>query len=117
MTDIDAYFSNLNVEQRAELERIRETAKQLVPATEEVIGYGVPTLKYNKKPLIYYAAFKDHISIFPASDPMVETIGAELGKFRTSKGTFQFPYDTPIPKELLKKIVNYRKSEIDNSSK
>lgn len=114
MSDISSYYSNLNSLQQAELERIRKIATSLVPDTEEVVSYGVPTLKYLGKPLIYYAAFKDHVSIFPASDPMVEAIGDKLGKYRTSKGTFQFPYDQPISEDLLKAIVNYRKNEIDS---
>ena len=114
MSDVSSYYSNLDNLQQAELERIRKIATSLVSDTEEVISYGVPTLKYLGKPLIYYAAFKDHVSIFPASDPMVEAIGDKLGKYRTSKGTFQFPYDHPIPEELLNEIVNYRKNEIDS---
>lgn len=114
MTDIDKYFNGLTDNQRAELGRIRKIATSLVPDTEEVVSYGVPTLKYLGKPLIYYAAFKDHVSIFPASDPMVEAIGDKLGKYRTSKGTFQFPYDQPISEDLLKAIVNYRQNEIDS---
>lgn len=113
MSDINTYFNSLSEDQRSELERIRKIATSLVSDTEETISYGVPTLKYQDKPLIYFAAFKDHISIFPASDPMVEAIGDKLGKFRTSKGTFQFPYDHPISEELLKEIVNFRKAEIE----
>lgn len=73
-----------------------------------MISYGIPTFKHKGKPLIYFGAFKDHMSIFPASDETIKAIGEELGKFRTSKGTLQFTEDRPIPEVIIKQIIKYR---------
>lgn len=104
MNPIDDYLKNVKPSQKAELERVRKIIKQIVPEAEETISYGMPTFKYNKKYLIYFAAFKNHMSIFPASDSMIAEIG-ELAKFRKSKGTLQFTEANPISDELLKQIV------------
>lgn len=105
MSAIDEYLAaNATPAQKARLERVRDIVKQIVPESEETISYGVPTLKYKKKNLIHFGAFKDHMSIFPASDEMIKEIG-ELAKFRTSKGTLQFTEDNPIPEPTIKKIV------------
>lgn len=98
--------------QRVELEKIRRIVKELVPDAEEVISYGVPTFKLNKRPLIYYAAYKNHMSIHPASDAMIVAISEKLGKFRTGKGTFQFTEANPIPEPMMKKIVLFRLADI-----
>lgn len=116
MSVIDTYLQDIPSAQRAALERIRVIVKQMVPDAEEVISYGMPTFKHNGKPLLHIAAFKDHMSIFPTGDPMVDTIGDELKKFRTSKGTLQFTEDAPIPETVIKQIIAVRLSSIASSS-
>lgn len=112
MTNVDDHLNSASPAQRAELEKIRQIVKEIVPEAEEVISYGIPAFKYNKRPLIYYAAHKNHMSIHPASDQMVESVGQELAKFRTGKGTLQFTENNPIPEPMLKKIVRFRLAEI-----
>ena len=70
MSVVDDYLKNLPEPQKAELERIRKIVKQTVPEAEEVISYGVPGFKYKGKYLITFAAFKDHLSLFPGSAPI-----------------------------------------------
>jgi uncharacterized protein YdhG (YjbR/CyaY superfamily) len=69
MSVIDNYLKEVQPSQRVELERIRRIVKGMVPDAEEVIGYGIPTLKYKGKNLIHFAAFKNHLSIFPHIRP------------------------------------------------
>ena len=107
MSAIDEYLKNVSTPQKAALERVRKVVKQIVPDAEEVISYGMPAFKVNKQYLIYFAAFKNHMSIFPTADPMIAAIG-ELSKFRTSKGTLQFTEDNPIPEPLIKEIITHR---------
>lgn len=113
MTPIDTYLDKTATpSQRAILERIREIVKELAPNAEEMISYGVPAFKYLKQPVIYFAAFKEHMSLFPASDGMIEAIGEELAQFRTSKGTLQFTEAHPIPEPIIRKIIAYRLADI-----
>src|SRR4051812_3318479 len=90
MPTIDEYHDQLNATQKAEFERIREIVKQVVPEAEERMSYGMPTFKYKQRPLLYFGAFKHHMSLFPASGKVIESLGEDLAKFRTSKGTLQF---------------------------
>lgn len=107
MTVIDDYLNHASPTQKAELERIREIVKQIAPDAEEVISYGVPAFKVNKRVVLYMGAFKDHMSIFPASDAMIAEIGEDVAQFRAAKGTLRFTEDKPIPGPILTKIVTY----------
>jgi uncharacterized protein YdhG (YjbR/CyaY superfamily) len=104
MSVIDDYLENLDPEQKAGLERIRVIAKEIVPDVEEVISYRMPVLKYKGAYLIGFAAFKDHLSLFPGAEP-IEDLKRKLTGFKLSKGTIQFTPDNPIPEALVKEII------------
>lgn len=112
MNVIDKYIKQLNPPEKAALERIRKIAKRLVPDGEEVISYGIPTIRYKGKNLIHFAAFKDHLSLFPTGDEELNSI-KELDEFRTSKGTLQFTLDRQIPESVIKKIVEIRLKSLE----
>lgn len=112
MSSVDEYLKKVTPSQRAELGRIRQLVKQIAPEAEESISYGVPTFKYGKRPLIYFAAFKNHMSLFPTSDGMIEALGEKVSKFRTSRGTLRFTEDNPIPQPVIKEIILYRLENI-----
>lgn len=114
MSAIDEYLKDATPLQKEALEKVRGLVKQLVPEVEEVISYAIPMFKYRGRPLLYFATFKDHMSLFPASDEMIQAVGGTLGDFRTSKGTLQFTTDKPIPEALLKKLIIFRRDTISN---
>lgn len=116
MSVIDTYLESISPVQHQALQHIREIIQSQVPDAEEAISYGMPTFKYKKKNLIHFAAFKDHMSLFPAGDEMVSSI-VGVDAFRTSKGTLQFTIDTPIPDDMIKQIVALRVHNIDAGSK
>ncbi len=111
MSLIDDYLKDVSPAERAELERIRQIVKQVVPEAEEVISYGMPGFKYQKKYLIGFAPFKDHLSLFPTSGP-VQALKDKLGMYKLSKGTIQFTADNPIPEALIKELIAHRVSSI-----
>lgn len=115
MSQIDDYLATTATPtQRRALERVRQIAKKFVSDAEETISYGMPTLKYNGKYLIYFAAFKDHMSVFPGSAltaKLQETLG---GRFKLHKGTIQFTEDNPLPESVIKQIVTARLKAIKN---
>lgn len=113
MSVIDDYLADLPNSQREELNRVRAIVKQAVPDTEETMGYGIPTLKYNGKNLIHFAAFKDHLSLFPTDGPIAE-LEDRLAKFKTGKGTLQFTEEDPIPKDIIQELVRSRINKIDS---
>ena len=77
---------------------------------EELIAYGMPAYKINKKPLIYFAAFKNHIGLYATPSENSE-FKKELSKYKQGKGSVQFPIDQPIPYELIEKIVKFKVQE------
>ena len=113
MTAIDEYLKNVEEPQTSELEKIREIIKQIVPDTEETMSYGIPTIKYKGKNLIHFAAFKNHMSLFPGPK-VIKLLGKKLDTFKISKGTIQFTKDSPIPESLIARMVKIRLDEIDN---
>lgn len=115
MTVIDTYLQDIDSKQRAELERIRAITKDAVPTADEKIAYGMPTMTYKNKNLLHFAAFKDHMSLFPTSGPTKE-LAAKLEDYKTSKGTIQFTLDNPLPENLIREIINLRVRDIDAKS-
>lgn len=107
MSIIDDYLKDVTPSQRKELERIRLIVKTAVPEAEETISYGIPTLTYNKKYLVYFAAFKDHMSIFPGATLTAE-LKDKLKGYIFGKGTIQFTEANPLPKEIIEQIVATR---------
>jgi len=111
-TYIDEYLATTNNKDTASLQHIRKLVHELASPVEETKGYGIPTFKYKGKNLLHFAAYKDHLSLFPASSA-IETYKKELADFSISKGTVQFTADHQLSDSLLKKIILHRKSEID----
>jgi uncharacterized protein YdhG (YjbR/CyaY superfamily) len=112
MNDVDVYLAALPDRQQAELRRIRSQVKKLVPDAEESISYMMPTYKYKKKPLVYYAAFKNHMSLFPTQGP-ADALMDKLKDYKISKGTIKFTLGKPLPDDLITEIVLTRKAQID----
>ncbi len=104
---VDQYLAQLPEDQRAALEKLRQTIKKLVPEVEEFISYKMPAYRYHGM-LCGFAAFKKHCSYFPWDSKTVEDFTTELKDFKTSAGTIQFTPEKPIPDTLLKKILQAR---------
>ena len=100
---IDEYIKPFPSRVRAILERVRRTAREAAPAAEEVISYRMPALKLGGI-LVYFAAFKNHIGLYPpvAGDPKLVKAAAP---YAGEKGNLRFPLDGSIPYDLIKQIV------------
>ncbi|HEX5138861.1 MAG TPA: DUF1801 domain-containing protein [Planctomycetota bacterium] len=105
---IDAYFAGLPADQRAALLRLRKQIRAAAPGAEECISYGMPALRHGGRPLVGFSASAKHCSLFPMDGTTVAAFKAELGGFRTSKGTIRFTPDRPLPAALVRRIVKAR---------
>lgn len=105
-TTIDEYISFFPKEIRQRLQMIRAMIRMAAPDAKEKISYAIPAFQLNGS-LIYFAAFREHISLYPAPRGVKE-FASVLSKFKGGKGTVQFPHNTPLPSALIKKIVRYR---------
>ena len=109
---VDEYMAELPPERRASLEELRATINAAAPDATESIAYQMPALRSRGGHfLVSYAVFKNHYSLFPASDQVVKTLGDELTPYLAGKGTIRFPASRPIPLDLVRRIVEIRVAE------
>ncbi len=110
-TSVEDYLAALPEGSRAALEKLRTTIKTAAPEATETISYQMPAFKDHGRILVYYAAFKDHYSLYPASNAVMEVLGEELKPYFSGKGTIRFDADKPLPVALVEKIVKARLEE------
>jgi uncharacterized protein YdhG (YjbR/CyaY superfamily) len=108
---IDKYIAAFPPEVQVLLEEVRNAIKQVAPNAEEAISYAIPTFKLRGKNLVHFAAFKNHIGFYAAPTGH-EAFREELSKYKQGKGSVQFPLDEPMPLELIKRMVEFRVSEM-----
>lgn len=101
---VDEYIASFPEDVQKILEEVRATIKAAVPAAGEKISYGMPTFTLNGKYLIYFAGWKNHISIYPIPTGS-EAFNKEVSQYVAGKGTLKFPIDKPLPLKLITKIV------------
>lgn len=92
------------------LKKMRVVILEKAPQAIESISYGMPAYKTNGKPLVYFAAFKNHIGFYATPSGHTE-FTEELSKYKSGKGSVQFPLDKPIPYDLIGRIVQFRVNE------
>ena len=107
--DVDEYIKRYPAEVQPVLQKIRQTIKKTAPAAKEVISYQIPGYLLNGV-LIYFAAFKNHISVYPAPRGN-DAFKKELGAYKGGKGTVQFPIGEPVPYDLITRITKFRMNE------
>ncbi|MDR0399370.1 MAG: DUF1801 domain-containing protein [Treponema sp.] len=106
---IDEYIMGFEPAIQRTLNELRNFIKAEAPEAMEKISYGMPTFYLNGN-LVHFAAFKDHYGLFPGPSGINE-FERELIPYRTGKGTLCFPFNKPIPWDLLKKVIHYRVEE------
>ena len=114
--NIDEYIAGFPTDLQKILEKVRMTIKKAAPDAEETISYQIPTFTLKGRYLIYFAAYKKHIGLYPAPRE-VEKFKKELSLYEGGKGTVRFPLDKPIPFGLIRRIVQFRIKENLESQK
>ena len=113
---IDEYIAGFPSDTQKVMQQIRTVIKNVVPDAEETISYAIPTFRLNGKYLVYFAGFKKHIGFYPAPVGM-EEFKDQLSGFKTGKGSVQFSLNDPMPLDLIKSIVKFRKNSLLNKQK
>ncbi len=111
-SQIRAYFAATPPKARAALKKIRTAVLAVAAGAEEAFSYQIPAFKLNGQPLVWYAAFKNHCSLFPMTGGIRRKLAADLEGYETSKGTVRLPLTRPMPSGLIKKLVKARLAEI-----
>ena len=111
-TTVDEYLATLAEDRRVAMEAVRAAIKAGAPEADESIAYNMPAFRsHGGQFLVSYDAYKNHYSLFPASDPVVETLGEALTPYLAGKGTIRFPASKPIPTGLVTEIARIRFNE------
>lgn len=112
MTEVDQYISQFPEDVQEILKQIRLIILEETPDAEEKISYGMPGYYLHSKPLVYFAAYKNHIGFY-ATPTAHEAFKQELSSYKQGKSSVQFPLKEQIPYELIRKIVKFRKQQVD----
>src|SRR5262245_36896896 len=97
---IKQYIASKPKDVRRILEQVRTAIGKAVPAAKEEISYQMPVFKLNGVAVLYFAGWKQHYSLYPASDALVAAFKDELERYDLSKGTIRFPLSEPAPVNL-----------------
>jgi uncharacterized protein YdhG (YjbR/CyaY superfamily) len=103
---VDEYIASFPHDVRTKLEQLRRLVRQAAPGVRETISYQMPTFYLNGN-LVYFAAYAKHIGLYPIPGKFKP----EMVRYKTGKGSAQFPLDEPLPLELIRRIVEYRVEE------
>lgn len=109
--DVDAYINQFDGEVKKRLLKFRELVQAEAPEAEEGIMYGLVGYKLNQKPLVYFGGFARHVGFY-ATPNGHEAFAKEFANYKQGKGSVQFPNDQPLPIDLVKRVIRYRKGQV-----
>jgi uncharacterized protein YdhG (YjbR/CyaY superfamily) len=99
------------------LKRVRSIIRKAVPGADEVISYQIPAYKLHGRTVLYFAAWKEHYSVYPSNTRLVAAFKNELAGYQLSKGTIRFPLSEPVPVKLIEGIAKFRAKEVAAAGK
>lgn len=114
---VRAYFAAQPPATRRVLAQIRETIRAAAPEAVESFSYRIPGFKLDGRPLVYYAGWKEHTSLYPITGAIQRAYAKELEKYETSKGTVRFPLAKRLPVAVVRRLVKARVGEVRRQGK
>jgi len=114
---VDEYIASQPVAVQGTLARVRGIIHKAVPSAEELISYQIPAYKLHGSPVLYFAGWKQHYSLYPATARVVAAFKDELAPYQISKGTIRFPLSEPVPARLIGRIAKFRAKEVGEREK
>jgi uncharacterized protein YdhG (YjbR/CyaY superfamily) len=113
---VEDYIASFPKDIQEVLIKMRKTILEKAPEAVEFISYGMPCYKTNGKPLVYFAGYQNHIGFYATPTGHLK-FSEELSKYKTGKGSVQFPINQPLPIDLIERIVEFRVNENKSKSK
>lgn len=114
---VDDYLASQPEATRAVLERVRRAIRRALPDAVEVISYQIPAYRLHGAVVIYFAGWKEHYSLYPASNGLVAAFKEALAPYVISKGTIRFPLSQRVPATLISRIAKFRAKQADEQRK
>ncbi len=105
--NVEEYINSFPDEIQEVLIEIRRIIREAAPEAIERFAYGMPSYTSHGRPLVYFAAQKKHIGFY-ATPSGHQEFAKELSSYKGGKGSVQFPYNKPVPFDLIKTIVEFR---------
>lgn len=113
---IDSYIEKFPENVQKILKKMRTVMQKEIPDHEETISYGIPTFKKDGTYVTYFAGFKNHVSVYPATEELPKEIQV-LEEYRTGKGTYQFALGSKIPYDLIREFTKFRVKKHEEKQK
>lgn len=108
---VDEYIGTHPKSVQAILRRVRSAIRRAVPKAEEVISYQIPAYKQDGGRVVYFAGWKEHYSLYPASARLLAAFERDLARYEVEKATIRFPLAEPVPTKLIERIVKFLAKE------
>lgn len=115
--DVSAYIAGFPRSVQTVLKRVRRIIRKAVPDAEEAISYQIPAYKLHGRPVLYFAAWTEHYSVYPSNARLVSAFKDKLSRYEVAKGTIRFPLSEPIPVRLIEGIAKFRAKEVVDAQK
>ncbi len=109
--EIDAYLAALEEPKQSTLRELRRTILGIIPDAEQCISYRMPAFRLRGKVVAGFAAFKNHLSYLPHSGSVLPELPDEVAAYETTTGSLHFPVDSPLPRAIVKKLIDVRISQ------
>jgi len=111
IASVAEYIASQPKDVRPTLRRVRAAIRKALPKAVETLSYRIPTYRVDRKAVIYFAAWTNHYSIYPATRTLVAALGDELAGLEIEKGTIRLSYDAAVPSGLIARIAKFRARE------
>ena len=116
-TTVDDYFNGLSDDQRATVVTLRMDLHALLPHAVDGMSYGIPCVRVDGVPIVGYAAFTAHCSLFPHSGSVLSKISDIPTWCEAQRGTLRYPIGKRLPKRLLTEILKVKRAELEEKAK
>jgi uncharacterized protein YdhG (YjbR/CyaY superfamily) len=113
---IDEYIADFPPETQAVLAEMRMLIATSAPEATECISYAIPTFDLNGRHLVHFAGYEKHLGFYPTSSG-IEAFREAIRPYKSAKGSVQFPLGQPLPRELIRRIVEFRVEKVTRNTR